>query len=146
MKVTHVDHIGINVIDLETVKSFFVDLGFTVQGEMEVKGEWVGRIIGLTDVHDNIAMLQSPDGQMNIELVQFHHPLDENGIQPAVANRLGISHFCFQVDDVEGIVEKLKQKGIGLMGELLTYENVWKLCYVRGPEGIIVELAQKLNH
>lgn len=145
MKVQHVDHIGINVLDLDKAKEFFVDLGFSVVGEAAMEGELVDRVIGHSGVRDNIVMLQAPDGQFNIELVKFHHPVDPEGIRPAVAHRLGISHVTFEVDDIEGIVARLREKGYDLVGELVNYEDVWKLCYVRGPEELIVEMAQRLK-
>jgi hypothetical protein len=79
-----------------------------------------------------------------LELVKFHHPVDERGIQPSAANTLGLRHLCFQVEDLNGIIENIKQKGHALVGSVETYEKTWKLCYVRGPEGIIIELAEKL--
>lgn len=145
MKVRHVDHIGINVVDMERAREFFVDLGFSVVGEAAMQGEVVDRVTGLKDARDDIVMLQAPDGQFNIELVKYHHPVHPEGIRPAASNRLGISHVTFQVDDIEGIVTNLRQKGYELMGDLLNYEDEWKLCYVRGPEELIVELAEKLE-
>jgi catechol 2,3-dioxygenase-like lactoylglutathione lyase family enzyme len=145
MKIKHVDHIGINVNDLVAAKEFFVDLGFTVMGEMTMQGELVERVIGLKDVRDDLVMLQAPDGQMNVELVKFHHPVDPEGIRPAAANTLGLRHIAFQVEDIEGIVSTLKQKGTKLVGEIQTYEDLWKLCYIRGPEGIILELAEQIK-
>lgn len=142
MKIKHIDHIGINVENLEAAKKFFTDLGFIVVGEAVMQGELVERVTGLTDVKDDLVMLQAPDGQLNLELVKFHHPIDEAGVQPQVANTLGLRHLCFQVEDLDGIVATLKQKGHKLVGEVQTYENSWKLCYVYGPEGIILELAE----
>jgi catechol 2,3-dioxygenase-like lactoylglutathione lyase family enzyme len=144
MKIKHVDHIGINVQNLEAVKTFFTDLGFTVAGEMEMQGELVDRVTGLKGVKDDIVMLQAPDGRLNLELVKFHHPMDEAGVQPAFSNTLGLRHLCFEVEELDSIVATLKQKGIGLVGEIQTYKDSWKLCYVRGPEGIIIELAEHL--
>jgi len=144
MKVRHIDHIGINVEDLETAKSFFTDLGFTVVGEMEMQGELVDRVTGLKGVKDDIVMLQAPDGQLNLELVKFHHPVDDAGVQPVLANTLGLRHLCFEVEDLKGIVANLQTKGHELVGEIQQYKDSWKLCYVRGPEGIIIELAEKL--
>lgn len=144
MKVTHVDHIGINVKDLQAAKAFFTDIGFTVMGEATMQGELVDRVTGLTGVKDDITMLQAPDGQVNIELVQFHNPLDEAGVQPSAANTLGIRHLCFVVEGLDNMVTNLRQKGYELVGEVQTYENTYKLCYVRGPEGIIVELSEQL--
>jgi len=145
MKVRHVDHIGINVENLEAAKAFFVDLGFTVMGEMEMQGELVERVIGLKDVRDNLVMLQAPDGQINIELVKFHQPVDPDGIRILPANTLGLRHIAFEVDELDSIVKTLEQKGHELIGEVQTYENSWKLCYIRGPEGIILELAEKIG-
>jgi len=144
MKVRHVDHIGINVENLEAAKTFFTDLGFKVVGEMEMQGDVVDKVTGLKDVKDNIVMLQASDGRLNLELVKFHRPLDENGIQPSAANTLGLRHLCFEVEGLDEILASLQQKGHKLMGELQNYEDSWKLCYIRGPEGIIIELAEKL--
>ena len=145
MKIRHVDHIGINVDNLEAAKIFFTDLGFIVAGEAVMQGELVDRVTGLKNVKDDIVMLQAPDGQLNLELVKFHHPVDEAGIQPSSAHTLGLRHLCFEVENLDGIVATLKQKGHKLIGEIQTYENSWKLCYVRGPESIILELAEKLQ-
>jgi catechol 2,3-dioxygenase-like lactoylglutathione lyase family enzyme len=145
MKVRHVDHIGINVENLEAAKLFFTDLGFTVVGEAVMQGELVDRVTGLKNVKDDIIMLQAPDGQLSLELVKFHHPVDEAGVQPILANTLGLRHLCFEVEDLEGIVADLQAKGHELLGEIQTYENTWRLCYVHGPEGIIIELAEQLE-
>ena len=145
MKVRHVDHIGINVEDLEAAKLFFTDLGFIVMGEATMQGELVDRLTGLKNVKDDLLMLQAPDGKMNIELVKFHHPVDQAGIQKLSAHTLGLRHLCFDVEDLDGMVAKLKEKGHELVGEVQTYENTYKLCYVRGPEGMIIELAEKLQ-
>jgi len=145
MKIRHVDHIGINVEDLESAKAFFVDLGFKVMGEAVMQGELVDRVTGLADVKDDLVMLQAPDGQLNLELVKFHHPVDKMGIQQSSANTLGLRHLCLQVEDLDGIVSILKQKEHTLVGEIQTYENSYKLCYVYGPEGIILELAEQLR-
>jgi catechol 2,3-dioxygenase-like lactoylglutathione lyase family enzyme len=145
MKIHRIDHVGIVVHDLPAAKMFFLDLGLEIQGEGEVEGEWVERIIGLNDVKNDIVMLQTPDGKRAIELIKFYKPLDEKGIQPALANTLGIRHVAFGVEDIEAIVAKLKKKGTGLFGEIVNYQNLYKLCYVRGPEGIIIELAEKIK-
>jgi catechol 2,3-dioxygenase-like lactoylglutathione lyase family enzyme len=145
MKIKHIDHIGINVDNLEAAKVFFTDLGFRVTGEMVMQGELVDRVTGLKDVKDDLIMLQAPDRQLNLELVKFHHPVDEAGVQPALSNTLGLRHLCFDVDDLDGIVATLQQKGHKLVGEIQTYKNTWKLCYVRGPEEIIIELAERLE-
>jgi catechol 2,3-dioxygenase-like lactoylglutathione lyase family enzyme len=145
MKIRHIDHIGINVADLDAAKLFFTDLGFTVAGEMVMQGELVDKVTGLQGVKDDLVMLQAPDKQLNIELVKFHSPLDEAGLQPSAANTLGLRHLCFDVEGLDEILASLQQKGHQLMGEVQTYEASWKLCYVRGPEGIIIELAERLH-
>ncbi|MED2974572.1 VOC family protein [Fictibacillus sp. B-59209] len=145
MKIRRIDHVGIIVEDLAAAKAFFVELGLKVLGEAEVEGKWVEQIIGLTDVRETVAMLGTSDGEATLELVKFHTPIDEKGIQPSYANTLGIQHIAFAVEDIEAIVAKLKKKGGELFGEIQNYENTYKLCYIRGPEGIIIELAEKIN-
>ncbi len=145
MKVHRIDHVGIIVNDLPAAKAFFLDLGLEMMGEGEVEGEWAERIIGLQDVKAEVIMLRTPDGEANIELSKFHSPTDENGIQRSLANTLGIRHITFAVEDIEAIVAKLKKNGAELVGEIQTYENTYKLCYIRGPEGIILELAEQLE-
>lgn len=103
------------------------------------------RIIGLQDVKTEVVMLSTPDGEANIELVKFHRPSDEKGMQHPLANTLGIRHIAFAVEDIEAHVTKLKKNGAELIGEIENYENTYKLCYIRGPEGIILELAEKIN-
>ncbi len=145
MKIRHIDHVDINVENLEAAKIFFTDLGFTIVGEAVMQGELVERVTGLKDVKDDLVMLQAPDGQLNLELVKFHHPVDEAGVQPSMANTLGLRHLCFNVEDLDGIVKTLQQKGHDLVGSVQNYKNIYKLCYVRGPEGIIIELAEQLG-
>jgi catechol 2,3-dioxygenase-like lactoylglutathione lyase family enzyme len=145
MRIRHIDHIGINVEDLEAAKLFFTDLGFTVMGESVMQGELLDRVTGLKDVKDDLVMLQAPDGQLNLELIKFHNPVDEAGVQLNSANTLGLRHLCFEVEDLKGIVSSLQLKGHNLVGEIQTYENMWELCYVHGPEGIIIELAEQLK-
>ncbi len=146
MKIRHIDHVGINVENLEAAKLFFIDLGFMVVGEASMEGELVDRVTGLKDVKDDLIMLQAPDKQLNIELVKFHNPVDEAGIQPSAANALGLRHLCFDVEGLDAILASLQQKGHTLVGEIQTYKNTWKLCYIHGPEGIIIELAENLKN
>lgn len=144
MKILHVDHIGINVHNLEAAKIFFIDLGFTVAGEAKMQGELLDEVIGLKDARTEFVMLKAPDGQVSLEIIKYHQPVDPEGIRPGGANVLGMRHMAFQVEDLDGIVKTLQQKGHTLVGSVQNYENIWKLCYVNGPEGIIVELAEKL--
>jgi catechol 2,3-dioxygenase-like lactoylglutathione lyase family enzyme len=145
MKIRRIDHVGVIVNDLPAAKAFFLDFGLEVLGEEELEGEWVERIIRLHDVKDEVVMLRTPDGGANLELVKFYKPLDEKGMQRPLANTLGIRHICFAVEDIEAVVAKLKKKGAELFGEIQNYENAYKLCYVRGPEGIILELAEQIK-
>ncbi len=145
MRIRHVDHIGIVVNDLAAAKRFFVDLGFKAVGDMSMQGEWVGRVIGLKNVQSDIAMVQAPDGQLNIEFAKFRQPLDPEGVRPAASNTLGFRHIAIEVDDLEEVVAAVKHRGTELVGEVETYEDSYKLCYIRGPEGIIIELAEKLE-
>lgn len=145
MKIHRIDHVGIVVNDLPAAKAFFLDLGLEMMGEGEVEGELVERIIGLQDVKAEVIMLRTPDGETKLELSKFHSPTDENGIQRSLANTLGIRHITFAVEDIEAIVAKLKKNGAELFSEIQNYENAYKLCYVRGPEGIILELAEQIK-
>lgn len=145
MKVRRIDHIGINVIDLAAAKAFFLDLGFEVAGEAKMSGEFVEKVIGLKNVNDEFVMMRTPDGGAAIELVQFYSPVDENGIQPSLANTLGIRHIALLVDDLEAVVARLKTKGVELFSEIQLYEDVYKEIFVRGPEGIILEMAEELK-
>lgn len=145
MKVRRIDHIGINVNDLPAATGFFLDLGLEVEGEMEVEGKLVDRVVGLDGVRSKIVMLRTPDGGTKIELVKFHTPPAEAEAQPSQANTLGIRHITFLVEDLEAVFAKLEKRGAKLVGEIQNYENVYKLCYIRGPEGIILELAEEIG-
>jgi catechol 2,3-dioxygenase-like lactoylglutathione lyase family enzyme len=139
------DHVGIIVDDLPAAKAFFVDLGFEVHEEDEVAGEWVERIIGLDNVKLTMAYVGLPNGQGNLELITFQTPAAERRVQPPLANTPGIRHIAFIVDDIEAIVAKLRAQGTELVGEIQNAQDTYKLCYVRGPEGIILELAEQLT-
>lgn len=145
MKIHRIDHVGIIVNDLPAAKAFFLDFGFEGQGEGELEGEWLDQIVGLNDVKTAYVFLRMPDGQANLELVKFYAPSDEKGIQQSPANTLGIRHIAFAVEDIEAVVAKLKKKGMEIFSEIQNYENMYKLCYVRGPEGIILELAERMK-
>ncbi|WP_152655515.1 VOC family protein [Oceanobacillus sp. CFH 90083] len=145
MKIQRIDHIGIIVNDLPAAKAFFLELGLRELGEAEVQGEWVEQIIGVPDVKETVAMFEVPGGEARIELVKFHSPLDENDVQHPLPNTLGLRHIAFAVENIEAIVAKLEKGGVEIFGEIQNYENVYKLCYIRGPEGIILELAEKIG-
>jgi catechol 2,3-dioxygenase-like lactoylglutathione lyase family enzyme len=145
MKIRRIDHVGIIVHDLPAAKEFFHDFGLEMLGEGDVEGKWVDSVVGLQDVKATCVMLRTPDGETNIELVKFHMPADEKGLPPPLANTLGIRHIAFVVEDIEALVAKLKKKGAELFGKIQNYRNTYKLCYVRGPEGIILELAEEIK-
>jgi catechol 2,3-dioxygenase-like lactoylglutathione lyase family enzyme len=143
MTVERMDHVGIVVEDIAEAMAFFTALGLEVQGEMPVGGEIVDRIIGLEGVQARIAMLRTPDGHGCIELTQFQTPASVDGDQHAPANALGIRHITFAVDDLEAALTRLRDHGAELVGDVEAYGGSYTLCYVRGPAGIIVELAQR---
>ncbi len=145
MKIHRIDHVGVVVNDLPAAKAFFLDLGLEVVGEGELQGELVDRANGLDDVRVAVAMLRVPDGQANIELVQFYSPADEKDIGRSLANTPGIRHIAFAVENIETIVAKLKKKGMKFFSEIQNYEGRYKLCLCRGPEGIIIELDEKIK-
>jgi catechol 2,3-dioxygenase-like lactoylglutathione lyase family enzyme len=145
MAIQRMEHIGIVVDDLAAATAFFVALGLEVQGEAPVEGRWVDRIVGLDGVRAEIAMLETPDGHGRLELTKFHAPSSRGGDRQAPANAPGIRHIAFAVDDIDAAVAGLRARGTELVGEVVRYENIYRLCYVRGPEGIIVELAERLG-
>jgi catechol 2,3-dioxygenase-like lactoylglutathione lyase family enzyme len=145
MTIQRMEHVGIVVDDLAAATEFFVELGLELLGEGSVDGDWVDRIVGLDGVQVDYAMVQSPDGHGRLELVKFHSPPTHGGDRAAPANTLGIRHLAFVVEDIDAIVTGLRARGAELVGEVVRYENSFRLCYVRGPEGIIVELAEKIG-
>ena len=125
--------------------AFFIELGLKLDGETEVGGDWVDRIVGLGGVRAQIAMLRTPGGHGRIELTKFQSPLSDGGPEQAPANAAGIRHIAFAVDDIEPLIARLRARGTELIGELVRYQNSHRLCYVRGPAGIIVELAEPIG-
>jgi catechol 2,3-dioxygenase-like lactoylglutathione lyase family enzyme len=138
------DHIGITVSDLDAVTAFFVGLGLEVEGRMFVEGEFLDTVIGIPDSRTEIVMLQPPDGGTRLELSSFVRPEPEPGSPHAMANELGLRNVAFEVDDLKATLDGLAADGYGLVGGVGEYENVWRMAYVRGPEGIIVSLAERL--
>ena len=145
MKICRMDHVGIVVDDLSAVQAFFLDLGFTTMEEGDVVGTWVKKITGLSDTGLTYTMLRTPDGGKNLELIKFHGPSDEADVQHNSAKSLGIRHICFSVEDIEAVVARVEKNGAELLGEIVNFDNVFKLCYLRGPEGIILELTEQLH-
>jgi catechol 2,3-dioxygenase-like lactoylglutathione lyase family enzyme len=145
MTIQRMDHVGIVVHDLAAAIRFFVDLGLELQGEGAVEGRWVDRVVGLDGVRAEMAFLQTPDGHGRLELTTFRAPPSGDGDLEAPANAPGIRHISFAVDDVDATVVRLRSHGGELVGEIERYEDIYRLCYVRGPEGIIVELAERIG-
>ena len=142
----HLEHIGIVVDDLEAATEFFTALGLEVEGKTSVEGDPVDRINGLEGVQADVVILQAPDGKgSKLELAKYRAPAYGRSDGPLPANAPGIRHILFAVDDVEESLAKLRAHGGELLGELVNYEDIYWLCYVRGPAGIIVELAQKIG-
>jgi catechol 2,3-dioxygenase-like lactoylglutathione lyase family enzyme len=139
------EHVGVVVDDLAAAKVFFVELGLELQGEASLEGDLVDRVVGLEGVRSEIVMLETPDGHGRLELSKFHFPSAEAGEVPA-PNTPGIRHVTFEVDDVDAAVVGVQARGGELVGEVVDYEGIYRVCYVRGPEGIIVELAERIGN
>jgi catechol 2,3-dioxygenase-like lactoylglutathione lyase family enzyme len=145
MTIQRMDHVGIVVDDLAAAIEFFVELGLELRGEAPVEGPWVDRVVGLDGVRAEIAMLQTPDGHGRVELSKFHAPAAQGGDPHAPANAPGIRHLTFAVEDIDAVIAGLRARGAELVGELERYKDSYRLCYVRGPEGILVELAEEIG-
>jgi catechol 2,3-dioxygenase-like lactoylglutathione lyase family enzyme len=139
------DHVGITVADLNKVTAFFVGLGFEVEGRMFVEGEFLDTVIGIPDSRTEIVMLRLPEGGTRLELSRFVRPDHVPGSPAAMANELGLRNVSFEVNDLEAAVDQLAAGGYGLVGGIGQYEHVWRMAYVRGPEGIIVSLAERIG-
>ena len=139
------DHVGVVVDDLAAATEFFVQLGLELQSEASVEGRWADRVVGLEDILVDMAMVQTPDGHGRLELIKFHSPSAQGEHRQAPANAPGIRHLAFVVEDIDAVVAGLRARGSELVGELENYEDIYRLCYVRGPEGIIVELAERIG-
>ncbi|WP_378730539.1 VOC family protein [Nocardia brasiliensis] len=146
MAIQRMDNVLIVVEDLDAVIAFFVELGMELEGRGPVEGRWVERVIGVDDVRQDVAMLRVPNGPGRVELAMFHSPKPISA-EPrnAPANTLGLRRIMFAVDDIDDVVVRLRVHGAELVGEIEQYEQSYRLCYVRGPEGIIVGLAEQLN-
>ena len=145
MTLLRMDNVGIVVDDLKTATAFFVELGLELEGEATVEGRWVDRIVGLDGVRSDIAMLRTPDGHGRLELTKFHTPPATRAEPNAPVNTLGMGRIMFAVDDIEDDLARLQAHGAELVGEVVQYEDKYRLCYVRGPEGVIVALAEELS-
>jgi catechol 2,3-dioxygenase-like lactoylglutathione lyase family enzyme len=143
--IERIDNIGIVVDDLKAAIAFFVDLGLELEGEATVEGQLVDRVVGLDGVRSDIAMLRTPDGHGRVELSKFHAPAALSAEPNAPVNRLGMGRIMFAVDDMDAVVAGLRARGSELVGEVVQYEDSYRLCYVRGPEGILIALAEQLR-
>lgn len=140
------DHVGITVADLDAVTAFFVGLGLKVEGtRMFVEGEFLDTVIGIPDSRTEIVMLRPPDGGTRLELSSFIRPDHQPGSTVAMATELGLRNVAFEVDDLDAAVERLATDGFALVGGVGQYEHMWRMAYVRGPEGIIVSLAERIG-
>ena len=146
MTLQRMDNVLIVVDDLEAAKAFFVELGMELEGETTVEGPWVDRIVGLENVRSEIAMMRTPDGHGRIELDKFHAP-EAVKAEPknAPVNTLGIRRIMFAVDDIDDVLARLRTHGAELIGEIVQYEDMYRLCYIRGPEGVMIALAEQLG-
>jgi catechol 2,3-dioxygenase-like lactoylglutathione lyase family enzyme len=146
MTIQQMHHVSVVVDDLEAAKAFFVDLGMELEGQAPIEGQWVDRVNRLDGVRVDIAMMRTPDGHGRLELTKFHTPAAISA-EPANAlgNTLGLRSIMFTVDDIDATVAGLQARGTQLVGDVAQYEDSYRLCYVRGPEGIILALAEKLD-
>ncbi|MBT2744848.1 VOC family protein [Lysobacter sp. ISL-42] len=145
MALKRMDNVGIVVEDLESTIDFFLELGLDLEGRAAIEGEWAGRVTGLGDQHAEVAMMRTPDGHSRLELSRFLRPTVVADHRNAPVNALGYLRAMFTVDDVDDTLERLRAHGAQLVGEVVNYKDVYKLCYIRGPEGLLIGLAQELG-
>jgi catechol 2,3-dioxygenase-like lactoylglutathione lyase family enzyme len=146
MTIQRMDNILIVVDDLEAAKAFFAELGMELEGETQVEGPWADSVVGLKNVRADIAMMRTPDGHSGVELSKFHTPpAVRAGPENAPANALGMRRIMFAVEDIDDVVARLQSHGAELLDEIAQYEDMYRLCFIRGPEGIIIGLAEELS-
>lgn len=146
MALERMDNVLIIVEDLDAVTAFFTEIGMEVEGDTQVEGPWVDSVLGLEGVRCDIRMLRTPDGHSRVELSRFHAPPAVRAEpQDAPSNALGIRRIMFAVDDLDDVVARLQGLGASVVGEVAQYEEIYRLCFMRGPEGILVGLAQRLG-
>jgi catechol 2,3-dioxygenase-like lactoylglutathione lyase family enzyme len=146
MAFPRMDNIGVVVDDMEAATAFFAELGLEVEGSTTVEGPWVDQVVGLEDVKADILMMRTPDGHGRIELTRFHTP-QARSTEPenAPPNTFGLRRIMFEVGDIDETIARLRTHGAELVGEVARYEDVYRLCYVRGPAGIIIGVAQRVD-
>jgi catechol 2,3-dioxygenase-like lactoylglutathione lyase family enzyme len=139
------DNVGIVVRDLDAAIAFFVDLGMELEGRATVEGSSVDRLIGLDGVRSDVAMLRTSDGSARLEISRFHSPEARSSNPDAPVNTLGIGRIMFEAEDIDEVVARMRGRGAQLVGEIVQYEDAYRLCYVRGPEGILIALAEEMR-
>lgn len=145
-KIRRMDHVGVVVDDLEGALAFFEELGMErVGGVMPVAGPWVDQVVALDKVEVEIAFVRTPDGNSQLELTRFRNPVATSSEQNAPANRLGLRRLMFLVEDLQGVIDRLARHGGELIGEVAEYQDIYRLCYLRGPGGIIVALSEEIQ-
>jgi catechol 2,3-dioxygenase-like lactoylglutathione lyase family enzyme len=145
MTIVRMDNVGIVVDDLKAAIGFFTALGLELEGEATVEGQSVDRVVGLEGVRSDVAMMRTPDGNGRHELSKFHTPPATAAEPNAPVNRLGMGRIMFAVDDIDAAVARLQGHGAELVGEVVQHEDTYRLCYLRGPEGIVIALAEQLS-
>jgi len=145
MTVKRMDNVGIVVESLDAAISFFAELGLKLEGRATIEGEWAGRVTGLSAQHVEIAMLVTPDGHSRLELSRFLTPAVVADHRRSPVNSLGYLRVMFTVDDIDETLERLRRRGAQLVGEVVQYQNSYRLCYIRGPEGLLIGLAEELG-
>ena len=145
MSVKRMDNVGIVVDDLDETVEFFRELGLELEGRATIEGEWAGRVTGLADQRVEIAMMRTPDGHGRLELSRFLTPPAVADHRNAPVNALGYLRVMFTVDDVDETLERLRRRGAQLVGDVVQYEEVYRLCYIRGPHGLLIGLAEELT-
>ncbi len=145
MTVLRMDNVGIVVEDLDAAIAFFVELGLELEGRMPIEDEWAARVVGLAGARSEVAMVRTPDGNGKLELMSYRHPTAVGAGQRPPVNTVGLHRVMFTVDDLEGVLDRLRTHGAELVGEVVRFQDMFLICYVRGPEGIVVALAEQLT-
>ena len=145
MTLQRMDNVGIVVESLDTAISFFAELGLELEGRATIEGDWAGRVTGLRDMRVEIAMMRTPDGHGRLEISRFLTPPAVADHRNAPVNALGYLRVMFAVDDIDETLSRLGKHGAQLVGEVVQYEDAYRLCYIRGPEGLLIGLAEKLG-
>ena len=144
-RIKQLDHVGITVADLDAATAFFTDLGLEIEGRTYLEGEFIDAVVGMPDAKSEIVVLRPPGGGTGVELARFVRPDAVPGSPDAMANELGLRSVCFQVEDLRAIVERVAANGFGLVGGIGEYEDTWVMAHVRGPEGIVVSLTERIG-